>query len=182
MGGWVKRWKCFRTKSADQVANGPVWMPQVLKPLCLIHFSRVPLSHFQPSSLWGNKRWFIMGGWVKRWKHFGKKPARQAENVPLWMPQVLQPLCLIDFSRIPFSHFLPSSLGGNKKWFIMVGWVKKVEKIRDKIILTDWKCSCLNAPGTETTVFHWLFKNSLFPFSFLPLSGVIRDGLLWEAG
>ena len=41
MGGWVKSWKYFGTKSVQQAANGPVWMP-----LCLIHFWRIPFSHF----------------------------------------------------------------------------------------------------------------------------------------
>ena len=44
----VERWKIFRTKSALQAANGPTWMTQVQKPLCLYHlrnpFSRVILS------------------------------------------------------------------------------------------------------------------------------------------
>ena len=32
------------------------------------------------------------------------------------MPQALKPLCLTQVGRIPFSHFHPSSLLGNKNW------------------------------------------------------------------
>ena len=33
-----KSWKFIRTKVTQQDANGPVWMSQALKPLCLLHF------------------------------------------------------------------------------------------------------------------------------------------------
>ena len=64
---------------------------------------------------------------------------------------------------------------------------KKVEKFRDKISSTGFKWSSLNVAWSETPVSHSLLGDSLFPFSvpapsFLPLSGVIRNGLLWEAG
>ena len=32
-------------------------MPRALKPLCLTQVGRIQSSHFQPSSLWGNKNW-----------------------------------------------------------------------------------------------------------------------------
>ena len=35
-------------------ANGYVWMPQALKPLCLIHFLRCEISLFLLLALWGN--------------------------------------------------------------------------------------------------------------------------------
>ena len=37
-------------------ANGPIWMPQALKILCLAEVVRISLFHFQPSPLLGNKR------------------------------------------------------------------------------------------------------------------------------
>ena len=40
----VKSLKIFGTKSAEQAASGPVWMPQVQKFLCLIHFWVNPFS------------------------------------------------------------------------------------------------------------------------------------------
>ena len=60
---------------------------------------------------------------------------------------------------------------------------KKADFFGDKISLTGCKWSSLNATGSETLVSHSLLGDSLFPiFSFLPLSGVIRNGLLWGAG
>ena len=50
-----KSWKIFRTKVTQQDANGPVWMPQALKPLCLIHFWSWVNSLFRLLALWGNK-------------------------------------------------------------------------------------------------------------------------------
>ena len=38
-------------------ANGPVWMPQALKPLCLIQFWSWKNSLFPLLALWGNKNW-----------------------------------------------------------------------------------------------------------------------------
>ena len=52
-----KSWKNFRTKVAQQDANGPVWMPQALKTLCLIHFWGWMNSLFPLLALWGNKNW-----------------------------------------------------------------------------------------------------------------------------
>ena len=64
-------------------------MPKGQKPLCLIHFWRLPFSHFQPlllHSSWGNKNWIIMGCWAKRQTINGTKSVEQAENVPVSMP------------------------------------------------------------------------------------------------
>ena len=58
----------------------------------------------------------------------------------------------------------------------------------NKISLKGCKWSCLNALGSESPISHPLLKSFLSPFqpllipSFLPTSGVIRIGLLWEAG
>ena len=59
--------------------------------------------------------------------------------------------------------------------------VRKVEIFWNKISPTCCNWSSLIAPGTETPVSHPLLGESLFPFqapaaSFLPLSGVIRNG------
>ena len=62
MGSPVWKWKSlknFRTKWAQRAANGPVWMPQALKPLSLIHiekgkFSQLPILRRQRGfSAWG---------------------------------------------------------------------------------------------------------------------------------
>ena len=39
----------------------------------LLESSLFLISAPAPSSLWVNKNWFIMGGWVKKWKYFGTK-------------------------------------------------------------------------------------------------------------
>ena len=62
-----------------------------------------------------------------------------------------------------------------------------MEKLLNKISLTCCKWSSLNAPRSETLVSHSLLRSSLLQFSApapssLLLSGVIRIGLLWEAG
>ena len=136
MGGCVKRWKDLGTKSAQHAANGPVWMPQGQKPLCLIHFLRIPFSHFQPLLLPSflplsgviRNGLVIMGGRVKRWKCFGTKSVWQAPNGPVWMHQ------------------------GKKK------------------------------PVSHSLLYFPIFSPCSFLSSFLPLSGVIRNGLLWDAG
>ena len=44
----VKSWKNFRTKLAQQAANGPVWMPQIHKSLGVIIFETYSkTSHFR---------------------------------------------------------------------------------------------------------------------------------------
>ena len=90
------------------------------------------------------------------------------------MPQALEPLSAIHFWRIPFSHFLPSPLWGNKNWPPRIK-VKKLENLGNKIGLTGCKWSSLNAPGTETPESHPFLENSLFSYS--AFSGVIRIGL-----
>ena len=95
---------------------------------------------------------------------------------------------LLKSSLFPFSAPAPSflPLSGVLRKGLLWEAGKKVEFFWDKISLTDCNWSCLNAPGSETPWCHSLWKSSLFPFSalalsFLPLSGVIRNGLLWEA-
>ena len=38
-------------------ANGPIWMPQALKIICLAQVGWNPFFHFHHSFLWGNKNW-----------------------------------------------------------------------------------------------------------------------------
>ena len=101
----VKSWKNFRTKSAQEAANGPVWMPQALKPLGHIHF--LGESLFLMFSLWANKELALPSIKVQSWKNFRTKSAQQAANGPVWMPQALKLLCHIHFGWIPFSHVQP---------------------------------------------------------------------------
>ena len=62
-------WKCksckiFRTKGVQRDANGPVWMPQALKPSVSSTFGvgRIPFSHYWPSGV------IRIGLPVWRWK------------------------------------------------------------------------------------------------------------------
>ena len=52
-----KSCKIFRTKGVKWDANGPVWMPQALKTLCLILFLVWKNSLCWLLVLWGNKNW-----------------------------------------------------------------------------------------------------------------------------
>ena len=52
-----KSWKYLGTKWAQWAANGPDWMPQAPKPLCLNQFWSWMNSLFQLLALWGNKNW-----------------------------------------------------------------------------------------------------------------------------
>ena len=52
-----KSWKYYGTKWGQWASNGPVWMPQALKTLCLIHFWGWMNSPFPLLALWGNKNW-----------------------------------------------------------------------------------------------------------------------------
>ena len=47
----TKKWENFGTKWNEHSVNGPVWMAQVLKSLCLVHFGTVPFPIFSPCSL-----------------------------------------------------------------------------------------------------------------------------------
>ena len=52
-----KNWKPYERKWAQWATNGPVWMPQALKTLCLIQFWSWKNSLFPLLALWGNKKW-----------------------------------------------------------------------------------------------------------------------------
>ena len=158
---YVKCCKLIWTKLAERAANGPIWMPQVQKPLCHIHFLWIPFSHFQP--LWGNKELGLPVWYVKCWKIIGTKLAERAANGPIWMPQVQKPLCHIHLWWIPFSHFQPP--WDNKELGLPVWYVKCCKIIGTKISRTGCKWSNLNAPGSETSVSHPFLVNSLFSFS-----------------
>ena len=62
--------------------------PRVRNPCISFAFEEFPFPisapapFFLPLSLWGNKKWFIMGGWVKRWNIYGTKSAQEAANGP----------------------------------------------------------------------------------------------------
>ena len=107
------RWKNWGTKSAEQHANGPFLMPQVLKPLCLIHFCvnpfspiSAPAASFLPIS-WVIRNWTSQyerqeGGKIREQNLLNRLQMVQFECPKYWNPCVS-----FTFVWIPFSHFQP---------------------------------------------------------------------------
>ena len=106
----AKRWKVFGTKSAQQAGNGPIWMPQVLEALCLIHFWMNPFSPFSapaasPFLLWGNKELDLPVWKAKRWKHLEQNQLNRLEIVQFGCPKVRNPCVSYTFDAYPLSDF-----------------------------------------------------------------------------
>ena len=80
--------------------------------------------------------------------HFIAKCAEWAANGPVWMPQALESICVIQFWSWVNPPFPLLALWGNKKWLPSMK-VKKMEKFQNKIGWMDSKWSSLNVPGTE---------------------------------
>ena len=107
----VSKWKSckiYGTKLPSQAANGSVWMPQVQKPLCPIHFCVKPFSPF--SALLGNKKWeppvwrsevekFMEQNWLNR-----------VQMVQFECPRCRNPGVPSIFVWNPFPHFLLSGV------------------------------------------------------------------------
>ena len=112
-------------------------MPQALKPLCLTQVGRIPFSHFQTSSLWGNNNWAPQYNDVEVGKFREQNWLNRLQLGEFECTRVRNPCVSFTF---PFSHFLPlllpSSLCSIKKMFIMG---KKVDFFKTKIILTGYK-------------------------------------------
>ena len=71
MGGWVIKLFFF------------IKIPLVSSIFEEFPFPIFCLCCFLPSCLPIIKKFFIMGGWVKRWKYFGRKPVEHAANDPI---------------------------------------------------------------------------------------------------
>ena len=102
-------------------------MPQVQKPLRLIHFWVNPFSHFQ---LWGNKKWDPQYKDQEIEKFWGQNQLYPLQMVQFECPGVRNPLVSSTFEDFPFPifspcSFLPSSFCSIKNWVIMGGWVKR---------------------------------------------------------
>ena len=82
---------------------------------------------------------------------------------PVWMPQALKPLGLIQFWSLQNGTFPLLALWGNKNWLPSMK-VKKLEKFQNKMGLKGCKWSSLNAPGTQTPLSHLYWKLQEFPF------------------
>ena len=68
------------------------------------------------------------------------------------MPQALKLLCLAQVVRIPFSHFLPSSLWGNKNWAPQYKDVE-VGKFREqkRLQMIQFECPIIRNPLVSST-------------------------------
>ena len=98
------------------------------------------------------------------------------------MPQGQEPLCLIHFWRIPFSHFLPLQLppflSSQCKERVHYGRVgKKVGKFWNKISLTGCKWSSWNALESGSPVSHPFLSSFTPKFSSSALAAAIRRSL-----
>ena len=82
--------------------------PRVRSPQVSLTFIEFPFPifspcSFPPSSLWGNKKLFIMGGWAKNWQFFLTISVQQVANGPVWMPQGQKTIGVIQlFGLLPF--------------------------------------------------------------------------------
>ena len=103
-----KKWKFFVTKSAQQAANGSVWMPQALKPPCLIHFWVNPFFSF--STLWVNEKWEPPVWRSERWIFKKKNKLNKLQMVQFEFPRYWNPCISTIFWWLPFSHFQPSGV------------------------------------------------------------------------
>ena len=155
----------FLTKWAQVAVNGPVWVPQALKPLCLIQFWGLRNSIFSILALWGNKNW-PPSMKVTRLKISTTKEVQRDANGPVWMPQALETLCLIHFLGWKNSLFPLLALWGNKNWPPSMK-VKKLKIFWDRMSSKGCKWSSLNAPGTENPLSHQVLELGEFPFSII---------------
>ena len=98
------------------------------------------------------------------------------------MPQVPRPLFLIHFWNLEISPFLVLDLWANKSLSSSMK-VKATENSYNKMSLKWCKWSSLNAPGTQTPLYHLVLKFAKWPFSIIGdwLSGEIRNGPQYES-
>ena len=114
----VWRWKrCnnFRMWEVQRAANGPVWMPQAPKPLCLIQFWSWVNSLSCILALWGNKNW-PPSMKVKKLKIFWNKSGLMGcKWSSLNAPGTGNPLShsVLELEEFPFPIISPL---GNKNW------------------------------------------------------------------
>ena len=161
-----KSCQSFRTKWAQWPANGPVWMPQALKPLCLILFWIL--------ALWGNKNWLPSMKKQKLKIFWSKSDPNGLQMVQLECPRHRKPTVSFFFGvgRIPFSHYWPSgviricsSVWKLKSWnLFQQNGLKRVQMVQ-------FECSKHRKPALS-----FFFGVVRIPFSHYCPSGVIRIG------
>ena len=83
-------------------------MPQALNFLSFTQVGRIPISHFHPSPLWGNKNW-LSSMKVNELKKLGNKIGSKGCK---WSNLNAPGTQSSQVGRIPLSHFQPSPLWG----------------------------------------------------------------------
>ena len=128
----------------------------------------IPFSHYWTSGVIriGLPVW----KW-KRWKCFWTKWAEGTANGPVWMPQALKILSLIQFWSWKNSLFPLLALWGSKKWLPSMK-VEKMEKFGNKSGLLGCKWSSMNAQGTGNPL--------SYPFWDVGCKILINDFRKWE--
>ena len=147
------------------VANGPVWMPQALNPLCLIQFWSWMNSLFSILAFWGNKNW-PPSIKVEKLENFRNKMGfRGCKWSILNAPGTQTPLShpIFKLEEILFSIL---ALWGNKNWPPSMK-VKKLKIFCNKMGSKGCNWSSLNAPGTETPLSHPILELREFPFPII---------------
>ena len=110
-----KSWKFIRTKVTQQDANDPVWMPQALRPLCLLHFLSWENSLFWLLALWGNKNGLPSMKVQKLNIYKNKSDSTGCKWPSLNAPGTEAPLShpILKLGEFPFPLL---ALWGNKNW------------------------------------------------------------------
>ena len=135
--------------------------------------------HWNPSVSFFSGMGYPVWKW-SQWKIIRTKWAQRAANGPVWIPQALKPICLIQFWSWVNSLFPLLALWGNKNWPPSMK-VQKMQIFLNKMGWKGCKWSSLNAPGTETPLSHSVLELEEFPFLHYWLSGVINFGLpVWK--
>ena len=100
-----KSWKFIKTKVTQQDANSPVWLPQALKPLCLIHFWSWENSLFPLLAFWEI--------WTGRKENVYLRPKQGCANVIYQVSYTGKPVLVVCHRRCRAS--LPSALPCDKE-------------------------------------------------------------------
>ena len=145
-------------------SNAPVPLSPVFHSGC-----EISISHYLPSSLWGDKNWPLQYegeevGKFGKWNWCNRLQMVQFECPRHSIPRFS--LRLGDFHFpifcLPLSGLIRIGLSSMK--------VKMLKNLENRIVLTGCKWSSLNTPGTQSPVSHSGWEISIFPFSaFLSL-------------
>ena len=127
----------------------------------------IPFSNNWPSGV--IKIGLPVWKWKSR-KSFGTKWAQRAANIPVWMPQALKHLYLIQFWNWENSLFSLLALWGNKNWPPSIT-MREIENFHNKMGLKGCKWPSLNSPRTHTPLSHSFLELEIFLFSLLALLG-----------